>query len=98
MSQTKGEEMKVELECICDEINSRHCQYHQDLADLRYEIDEKDKEIERLHKTLAELMPQADKLAYQLHNVISAHEDGMTVNWNVVHEALTEWQEYGGKE
>jgi chromosome segregation ATPase len=26
--------------CICDEINSRHCQYHQELADLMAERNE----------------------------------------------------------
>ena len=89
--------MKVELECICDEINSRHCQYHQDLADLRYEIDEKDKEIERLQKAVAELMPQVQKLV----DVLKQVENNQCYDCacgNRADEALTEWREYGGKE
>lgn len=31
--------MKFEMECICDKINSRHCQYHQEIADLQKEND-----------------------------------------------------------
>jgi hypothetical protein len=30
--------MKFEIECICDHINSRYCQYHQELAELQDEI------------------------------------------------------------
>lgn len=36
---------KVELECICDEINSRHCQYHQELADLQKENTELEQKL-----------------------------------------------------
>jgi len=39
--------LKFEMECACDEINSRHCQYHQELADLRKENEELKFEIAR---------------------------------------------------
>lgn len=35
-----------------------------------------------------------DELGYQLYNVISAHEDGMTVNWNVVQAALDKYNKF----
>lgn len=47
--------------------------------------------IDAYDAALAEVIPMLEEMAYQLYNVLSAHEDGMEVNWNVVRDALNKY-------
>ena len=68
------------------------CPNCKDYAHHNVELEE---EIKRLKKLIDDKM--LEEMAYQLHNVISAHEDGMEVNWNIVREVLDKYSELVGE-
>jgi cell division protein FtsB len=80
----ENEELRAKDICTCDEINSRHCQYHQELADLQKE----NEELKEFIKT--EMEPLSERNIKLNEENASLRESLKDALW-----ALEQYEKYG---